>query len=199
MNISQRMVIVLTVISMLSGGILSTWDIYTKPKIEQHRFVSLQNALKEVLPDYDNYEKIVAGEITLYLAYKINNEQPVGIAFEAVGNGFQGIINVMVAVTPDLDSIIKIKILEQLETPGLGTRIVEDPTNKKDPSWFTNQFKNKLTYPRIEVIKNAIPGSPNEVQAITGATISSKAIVTIINNTILKAKRIYQQKRKNIR
>jgi electron transport complex protein RnfG len=191
MNTSKKMVIVLSVIAMLSGGILSTWDAYTRPKIEQFRIISLQNALKEVLPDYDKYEKMVGDDLNLYLAYKKGDPAPVAIAFEATGNGFQGLITIMVSVTPDFNKIIAIKILEQLETPGLGTRIVEDPVNKKDPYWFTNQFKNKITYPRIEVIKNAIPTNLNEIQAITGATISSKSVVNIINDTIIKAKKVY--------
>jgi electron transport complex protein RnfG len=191
MKTSKKMVIVLTVIAMLSGGILSTWDVYTKPKIEQFRLISLQNALNEVLPVYDHYQKIAAEDLTLYLAYNKGDAKPLAIAFEAIGNGFQGLITIMVSVTPDFNSIIGIKILEQLETPGLGTRIVEDPTNKKDPSWFTNQFKNRITFPQIEVIKNAVPTNPNEIQAITGATISSKSVVNIINNTITRARKIY--------
>lgn len=194
MSISGKMMLVLTVITMLSGGILSTWDIYTKPKIEHHHLIALQNALKEVLPEYDRYDKISTDEISLYIAYLKEQNEPVGVAFETTGNGFQGVIDIMIAVTPDFDKIIGMKILEQLETPGLGTKIVNDPSNKKDPVWFTKQFRNKLTNPPLIITKSPVIQSTNEIQAITGATISSRSVVNIINNSMISARYIYNNR-----
>ena len=58
-------------------------------------------------------------------------------------------------------------------------------------------FKNKLINLPLITTKNIITQSPNEIQAITGATISSKAVVNIINNSILTAKYIYKNRIKN--
>jgi electron transport complex protein RnfG len=190
------MIIVLTIITIFSGGILSTWDGVTKPKIEAYKLQELKKAIAEVLPPYDEYEEINKGNLILYVGSKKDTTEPVGIALEAVGNGFQGKISIMLGLTPDFKEITGIKILEQIETPGLGTKIVEDQTDKQDPFWFTNQFKQIKTEPEITVVKNIKPTKATEIQAITGATISSNAVATILNENIKLAKELYQENSK---
>ena len=197
MSTSTKMIIVLTVITIFSGGILSTWDGVTKPKIEAYKLQELKKAIAEVLPPYDAYEEINTGKLTLYVGSKKDTSAPVGIALEAVGNGFQGKISIMLGLTSDFEAITGIKILEQIETPGLGTKIVEDPTNKQDRFWFTNQFKQIKTQPEITVVKNIKPTKATEIQAITGATISSRAVTTILNENIKLAKELYQENSKS--
>ncbi len=194
MNLTTKMIVVLTVLTMVAGGVLSYWDGITRPRIEAYRLEQLKQAIAEVLPAHESYDEVKAGGMILYIGKNSNIPEPVGVAFEAIGNGFQGKISIMVGISLDFKKINAIKILEQLETPGLGTKIVEDPSNKEDRFWFPNQFKNLTTEPQINVVKNIKPGKPNEIQAITGATISSAAIATILNNEIQKAKSIYQLK-----
>ncbi|TFG99648.1 MAG: RnfABCDGE type electron transport complex subunit G [Calditrichales bacterium] len=192
MNMTTKMIIVLTVISMVAGGILSSWDNITRPKIEAYKLQELKKAIAEVLPAHEQYDEIKSDGMILYVGKNSNQTNPVGVAFEAVGNGFQGKISIMVGIDTAFSQINGIKILEQIETPGLGTKIVEDPTNKSDRFWFPNQFKQLKTDPQIDVVKNIKPTKPTEIQAITGATISSKAVATILNDQIRKAKSIYQ-------
>ena len=194
MNLTTKMIVVLTVLTMVAGGVLSYWDGITRPRIEAYRLEQLKKAIAEVLPAHESYDEVKADGMILYVGKKSNDPEPVGVAFEAIGNGFQGKISIMVGISLDFKKINAIKILEQLETPGLGTKIVEDPSNKEDRFWFPNQFKNLTTEPQINVVKNIKPGKPNEIQAITGATISSAAIAKILNNEIQKAKSIYQLK-----
>ena len=194
MSNTTKMIVVLTAITMIAGGLLSSWDGITAPRIAAYKLLELKKAIAEVLPAYENYEEIKGEGMVLYVGKKAGESDPVGIAFEAVGSGFQGKISIMVGMTPDFSQIIGIKILEQIETPGLGTKIIVDPTNKQDPYWFPNQFKGLKVDPQIEVIKNKKPSKPTEIQAITGATISSKAVAIIMNNEIKKAKAIYQTK-----
>ena len=194
MSLTSKMIIVLTVLTMVAGGLLSYWDGVTRPKIEAYRLEQLKLAIAEVLPAHEHYNEITAEGMILYVGKNNTDPEPVGIAFEAVGNGFQGKISIMVGISKDFKKINAIKILEQLETPGLGTKIVVDPSNKVDNFWFPNQFKNLLTEPQINVVKNVKPGKPNEIMAITGATISSQAIAKILNDEIKKAKSIYQSK-----
>jgi electron transport complex protein RnfG len=193
MNIATKMIIVLTVITAFAGAILSTWDGFTKPKIEAYRLQELKKAIADVLPPHESYQEINQDGNILYLGQKSDLDEPIGIAFEAVGSGFQGKISMMVGVSIDFTKISGIKILEQIETPGLGTKIVEDPSNKQDRFWFTNQFKDLITEPLIEVVKNKKPTKPTEIEAITGATISSQAVATIINNKLQLAKKTYQE------
>ena len=163
-----------------------------EPKLTNHQFKIKGKQLWTLTQQY--YDELKGSRMTLYVGKDSSEAEPVGVAFEAVGNGFQGKISIMVGISTDFSKINGIKILEQIETPGLGTKIVIDPTNKKDPFWFPNQFKNLITEPMIEVVKNKKPSKPTEIQAITGATISSKAIAIILNNQIRQAKSIYQSK-----
>jgi electron transport complex protein RnfG len=153
--------------------------------------MELQKAIAEVLPAHDHYEEVQTGPLTLYLGKSSGSDSTVGIALEVVGSGFQGKISIMLGLSPDLNRISGIKILEQIETPGLGTKIVEDPTNKEDPFWFPNQFKSLITNPEIEIVKNIKPSKPTEIQAITGATITSKAVVNILNEHIKQLRKIH--------
>jgi electron transport complex protein RnfG len=191
MNTTVKMMLVLTLITILSGAALSTWDGYTKPKIDLHKLEALKAAIAKVLPPYDEYHEMNTDGVTLYIAKTSGSDNPAGIAFEAVGNGFQGKISMMVGVDSTFARITGLKVLEQVETPGLGTKIVTDPTRKQNPGWFADQFNTLPTDKEIEVVKNQKPSKENEIQAITGATISSKAVVAIINNAIQHAKNAY--------
>lgn len=194
LSISTRMILVLTLITILSGGILAGWDMFTKPRIEFHRLEALKTAIGEVLPAHDQYESRETESGTLYIGTNIGSDQPVGIAFMAVGSGFQGELRIMVGLTPDLTQLTGIKVLEQIETPGLGTKIVVDPSNKQDPFWFPAQFKGINVAPEIIALKNAKPSTNNEVQGITGATISSKAVTRILNEQIANVKAAWTTK-----
>lgn len=192
MNKTAKMIIVLTVITGLSGAILASWDSVTKPKIEYHKLQALKAAISDVLPSYDYYdEKKIDGK-TIYIGKIDGQTNPVGMAFKIEGSGFQGNLSIMVGVDPSFTSIKGIKVLEQIETPGLGTKIVDDPSNKSNPLWFSEQFIDVNIFPQINVVKNVKPQTKNEIQAISGATISSKAVVRILNDNINVVKELYQ-------
>jgi len=192
MNKTAKMIIVLTAITALSGAILSSWDSMTKPKIEYHRLQELKAAISDVLPKYNYYEEKDINGNVVYIGRIDGSTQPVGIAFKVEGSGFQGNVSIMVGVDPSFTSITGIKVLEQIETPGLGTKIAEDPTNKTNPFWFSEQFVGVIFVPQINVVKNSSPQNSNEIQAISGATISSKAVVRILNDNIKNIKELYQ-------
>ena len=93
--------------------------------------------------------------------------------------------------------ILKIKFLQQAETPGLGTKIENDPTNKTDAFWFHKQFENLPLTDAITVVKGKAPDKDkSQIQAITGATISSKAVTDIINAAITTNRALYLKKAK---
>ena len=193
MKIALHMFVILTLIATLSGGLLSAWNDVTAPRIAEHRLTALKAAIAEVLPAYDEYEEIKAGKYTMYVGKKSVTETPVGVALRVIGSGFQGKISIMVGVSPDFTTVTGMKVLEQIETPGLGDKIVEDPTKEEDPFWFPAQFKGKKLVPGIVAIKNRKPSNDLEIQAISGATISSKAVVSILNKEVSKAKTLYQK------
>ena len=129
----------------------------------------------------------------LYVGYDSQNKIN-GIALLAEGNGFQSKLRILVGLDATLSQIVKIKILEQKETPGLGTKIEDDPTSKSSPKWFSQQFDQLNVKQAISYIKNKTPDkNSGEIMAITGATISSKAVVDVINAAITDIRLVIQK------
>lgn len=171
MRLEFRMVVVLTLIAIFSGFVLSYTYISTRNDIEKNAEMAKKNALVKVLPATKDYEeKIIDKETTLLIA-KDENGRIIGYAAMTEGAGFQGKIKLMVGFDNTLTHITGLEILENVETPGLGNRIEED--------WFKEQYQNRV--PPITYVKGKKPEKENEIQAITGATISSKSVVKIVN------------------
>ena len=105
-----------------------------------------------------------------------------GVGFVAGGMGFWDRIECVVVLSPDLRKVLNVQVLEQKETPGLGARI-EEP-------WFTDQFKGlALAWDdsqgqRVLVGANPAPNAANEVDAITGATQTSMALMRFLNDEL---------------
>lgn len=105
------------------------------------------------------------------------------------GMGFWDRIECVVVLTPDLKRIVNVQFMDQKETPGLGARI-EEP-------WFTDQFKD-LTVNwqasadrRVLVAANPAPNAANEVDAITGATQTSLALMRFLNEELDRFRAAY--------
>ncbi len=181
MNPVAKMFLNLVVVGALSGGILAAVFHKADPMIQANKEKELKEAIFVVLPeakDYKILEKKV-GQETLVVYEGVDAAgAPVGIAFKADGGGFQGNIGVMVGLGLDYLKLKGIQILDQVETPGLGNRIANPE--------FQDQFKGIEITPKVEYIKNRKPEKPNQIQSITGATISSDAVVKNINNAITK-------------
>ncbi len=175
MNKSLNMMIVLVATGLFSGGILSVVYQKTKPEIEYQKSKVLKEGIFAVLPDAVDYKEIKKGELVVYQGIDKDGKK-IGIAFLGEGSGFQGKIRMIIGVDQKLRNFSGVRILESIETPGLGGKIMEEG--------FQKQFKGIIAEAFIEYVKNRKPEKSNEIQAITGATISSKAVVDIINQRI---------------
>jgi electron transport complex protein RnfG len=171
MNIVLRMLSTLTIIGILSGGFLSQVSNWAAPQIEKHMQEAIRQAISTVHPDGARSEKVATDSLELYKVFD-PDDRLMGYAMNITGNGFSDKITLMVGVSEDLESISGIEILKQTDTPGLGAKIVEPE--------FKDKFKNLRTMPQVGVTKKENP-APNEIQAITAATITSKAVVSIVN------------------
>lgn len=187
MKLVIHMLVTLTVIGIISGALLSTINGWAAPKIEANRIAETERAIFVVQANAKNYKKVEDVDFELYEVFD-DNDNSLGFAMPFEGNGFQGKIRLIVGIDKDLSNMIGLEVLEQVETPGLGTKVTEKP--------FTDQFKNLLVTPKINWVKGVKPDEPNEVQAITGATISSKSVVKIINDGInkLRSEKLMEQK-----
>jgi Na+-translocating ferredoxin:NAD+ oxidoreductase subunit G len=179
----KNMVLSLTLISLISSACLGFVYEFTKKPIELSNLNKKLNAIKQVVPDFTNNpnEEMFllptddGDSLEIYPAKK--DDTIVGYAVNTyTSKGFSGNIRLMAGFKPD-GTIINITILEQKETPGLGTKMTEPE--------FKNQFNDKN--PAEFLLKVKKDGGP--VDAITAATISSRAFcdaVTKAYNTIQK-------------
>lgn len=179
----KNMVLSLTLIALGSSAGLGFVYELTKEPIALSVLNKKLNAIREVVPEFDNNPNdemymLATGEgdsLEIYPARK--NGEIVGYAVNTYTNeGFSGYINLMAGFKPD-GTIINISVLQQKETPGLGTKMAEPG--------FKDQFmgKNPADF-QLRVIRDGGP-----VDAITAATISSRAFCDAIErayNTLQK-------------
>ncbi len=174
MESALRLFAVLAAVGILSGASLVFVYKYAVPKIEVNVAQETGRAIKKVFGD-DNVTLKEFGGKDLYKVFT-SSGQEAGYAFLAEGNGYQGAIKIIGGIDPAGRSLKGIEILESSETPGLGAEIMGEK--------FRGQFKGLVMSQPIEYIKNSPPQKEYEIQAITGATISSRAVVNVINGKV---------------
>ena len=158
-------IILLTIVVAITVTLLTYADRLTRGKIEAQEERKIQRMLSEIFPDMSKY----TFENDIYTVY--SDEAKVGYAFLAVGKGYGGDINILVGLE-DEKTIKDIIIVAQTETPGLGTRIVE--------SSFTDRFIG------LNIQDVALKEEGGQIDAITGSTISSKAVIDAVRETAME-------------
>jgi len=195
MKTATRMITVLVVVGLFAGGTLSFVYRWAKPQIEAHERELTRQAIFNVLPETESYEFSERDGVGIYQCEDTSGNL-VGYAFVAEGGGYQDKIKMMVGLRPDLKTLGGIEILYSMETPGLGGKIDSEDILQPVGETFTEQFRELQVSPPIEYVKGKKPTSPNQIQAITGATISSRSVVKIINETVAKVTEILKEEGK---
>ncbi|MBA3053007.1 MAG: FMN-binding protein [Candidatus Omnitrophota bacterium] len=155
-----------------SGLILSfVWEKSSK-KIDENEKRAKTEAVEELFPGEEISALSLDGE-------EYWQAGSAGYAFEASIMGFQDEIRAVVGVGKNMDRIKGIIILKCLETPGLGAEVTKDK--------FLKQFNGKNA--PFSIVKTA-PREKYDIQAVTGATISSRAVVKMINEKMMKMKAV---------
>lgn len=186
-----NMFLTLLIICVAAGAVLALVKNATSEPIQQARDTQQQEAIKDVLPEFDElqmekkavetpsvqsifHKQAAADSLVLYHAFK--DGEPVGTAVETFTNkGFSGEIRMMVGFLSD-GSIYKSCVLSHAETPGLGSKITEPNFYKHFEGKHPDQFK-------LQVKKDG-----GDVQAITAATISSRAYCDALNTAYTTVK-----------
>lgn len=171
-----RMIFALTMVGVFSGLTLVFVYKYSIPKIQVNMNADTDRAIRELFPGADKVEKMNKANSDGIYALSDKTGKDLGYAFIAEGNGYQGIIKLIVGVDNSIKTMTGIEVLESQETPGLGAEISLPP--------FKDQFKGLALTHAIEYLKNEKPDNPYEIEAITGATISSRAVVNILNKGV---------------
>ncbi len=178
----------LAVAGMLAGLLLVSVYEATQPTIIAYKEKMMREAVGLVLQGPASFTTLylVDGSLTadlpegssdkdferVFVGYDEHNS-PVGFAVMHNRAGFQDQVKVIFGYDPTTSGLMGMKVLESKETPGLGDAIEKDME-------FVNQF-TKALMPMVGVKKGAGNGDPHEVDMITGATISARAVVRIIN------------------
>ena len=196
-----RLVATLAVAGALAGLLIVIVNLHTKPIIDKYRAEQLRLAVYEVLPGVANYRTLYRVDDVLedevpagakaadfrqaYIGYDEDGEI-IGVAVSRGESGFADVVLVIFGFEPDTGILLGKKVLESKETPGLGDKIFKD----RD---FVDQFFARPQTPLVAVKAGTGKGLPGEIDAITGATISSKVVVSIINNGVADWRPLLQQ------
>jgi Na+-translocating ferredoxin:NAD+ oxidoreductase subunit G len=152
-------VILLTVVVAICVSLLTYVGSITLPRIEAQEAQKIQSMLSEMFSDMSRY----TFDDDIYTIY--SGEISIGYAFVAAGKGYGGVINLLVGLD-DEKTMKGITVISHGETPGLGAKITE--------SFFTEQFAG------IAVEDVALRRDGGHIDAITGATISSRAVAEAV-------------------
>jgi electron transport complex protein RnfG len=163
----------------------------TKPRIEKNKAEALEKAIFRVIPGIDHKRTFVldaeqnfveqteeSSDATFVYAGYDADGQLVGLAMEAAGMGFADVIKIIYGYDPEKQAIVGFYVLESKETPGLGDKIEKDEKFLKNFEALDvslNAGMDALKQPIVQV-KSGKKENAWEVDGITGATISSKAI-----------------------
>jgi len=182
-------------IAMLSGLLVVLVFQYTQPIIEENKRIAIEQAVSRVIPGVASKRDFVLGPEGLfaanapdatgekiYAAYNAKGELR-GIALEAAATGYQDVIRILYGYNQDCQCVTGIKVLKMAETPGLGDKIAFDPEFLKNFEALDarlSEQKNALEN-TIVAVKHGTKRERWEIDSISGATISSKAIGRMIN------------------
>jgi len=172
----KKLILTLTILGIISALSLAFVFEWTTPIIEKHQEVARKEAIMAVLPNSDSYTEVVKDGTTFYEGNKDGE-----VAMLTSGGGFQGEIELMLGANPSQGKIFAIQVLNHQETPGLGAYITGED--------YENNFIDK-PFGDYKVVKRPV-SSPMEVEAISGATISSAKVTNIIEEAINKMKLAY--------
>ncbi len=190
---SIRLAGTLGVAGLVSGLVLVGIYLSTLPMIQHNQAEALKAAIFRVLPGTATFKAMhvqggklapdpsaegkppAPGEVVYAGVDKAG--QPVGYAIPANGNGFMDNISLIFGFDNKRKVIVGMEVLESRETPGLGDKIITD-------AHFLANFEALEVHPTIVPVKKGAKTKANEVDTITGATISSKAVISILNNAM---------------
>ena len=161
------MIVVLTILTAVSGGLLAAVKVKTEPQIEE-QVLKFQKApaIDAIFADATNNPiqerfNVKAEGIELQVFPTTLADGVKAVAFEAKGTGFGGPIGLMMGVNLDPDEIIAVRVTTHAETPGIGTRAKEDLS-------FVGQFAG------MSMASNfGIKNQGGNIDAMSGATVTS--------------------------
>lgn len=166
------------VLALTFGMALAAVHGALSPIISGNQLADTLQQIPSLVPGAERGEVENQGENKRYRAISANGDT-VGWVVPRSGSGFADKITVLIGMDADLKQLTGLYVLQQSETPGLGDRIRAEE--------FRNRFKGVPTASELVVVKRP-PAAANEIEGVTGATISSKSVVKIVNEAVQSLK-----------
>lgn len=194
----------LIVASFAFGLLIAVTNASLDSRIKQNEKVKLNDLMRSLIVDANDFQIAIEqaeipgdkGRIEKTNVYKSldDNGGCIGFAFVGVGSGFADKIKLVIAVDSTCEKFFGFKVLSSNETPGFGSKIADDdPESDED---FADQFKGAPAK-EVELIKTSklevIRKIDSQIVAISGATVSSEAVVKIFNTYIIEIREQLQQ------
>ena len=196
MTPSTRIIAVLTGIAMISGFLVVLTSQLTAPLIAENQRRAIEAAVSKVIPGSISHKEFILTEDKLQPAEKGLEGQHIyagydadgkllGIAAKAGAQGYAGMIYLLYGYEPACECIRGIKVLKTAETPGLGDKIITDPAFQANFDQLDARLDPQHTalLNPIITVKHGSKKEAWEVDAISGATISSKAVGRALNDS----------------
>lgn len=203
----MKLIRVLGIVSLLCGVTIVVTDINTRARIRHNQEIMMRDSVAELLPGIQKqiiYGIEPSGDLTILTG--VQGEGPrffagydatgrfLGVVIETSDRGYADVINAMYAYDPDKKVVTGFKVVDMRETPGLGSRIGTDPD-------FAANFKDLDAgegHP-IATVKHGTKKNPWEIDAISGATISSRAVGRMLQKSVAATTPIVQRNLDRIR
>ncbi len=176
------------IITLIFVGILATFYHLTIQRVTEYRDLRLKET---ILLLFDLPTQNIEAEFSEFITKREKNNIQyyetvqdsilLGYCFPIRGKGLWGTIDALIVLSADLKNLLKLEIIDQNETPGLGGRITEN--------WFKDQFQNKIIISdeivqTFQLIPEEEKTASNQINQITGATASSKAVADMISRNV---------------
>jgi electron transport complex protein RnfG len=186
----------LLVSAFVFGLLLALANAAWSPKVEQNKKDKLNGLMNSLITDANRFELVYEGmqvdlgrgklaKTDVYKAIGAGGNE-VGFCFRAEGMGFADKVELVIAVDAAFEKIAGYSVLASNETPGFGDQIKED--------YFRRQFAG-APVTKLDLSKSGNAGKiDKEIIAVSGATVSSTAVVNIFNNYIKQVKEQLKQK-----
>ncbi|MFQ6037900.1 MAG: FMN-binding protein [Candidatus Aminicenantales bacterium] len=190
MSLSSRMILVLTSVGLISGAFLAGVGVLTKERIALNKKREIEAAIIKVVPGAVQNRKLYEEEDLTVYAGEDPSGEILGYAVHATGVGFQDKITLMFGVDAAIAKIRALTILEQRETPGLGAKITDRDVFLR--FWEDRDASGALTL-RKPPAASPEDLAPNEINTITGATISSTKVLDIVNLSLERLRALQKE------
>jgi electron transport complex protein RnfG len=192
----------LGLVAALSGFLVVLAHHLSLPLIEENKRIAIERALFKVIPgavtrrDYSLTatgmqplgETVPDQGMHLYAGYDAQ-DRLAGVALEAAAQGYQDVIRILYSYDPACECIRGIQVLKMAETPGIGDKIAKDPDFLQNFAALDARLDatgNGLAHAIVSV-KSGSKTEPWQIDAISGATISSKAVARMLNDSAQQA------------